>query len=44
MLAGTLDLNEIVLQQENRPFVLIQPLAFVIFFTAMLSELHRCAL
>ncbi len=41
MLAGTLDLNEIVLQQENRPFVLIQPLAFVIFFTAMLSELHR---
>ena len=41
MVAGTLDLNTIVLQQENRPFVLIQPLAFVIFFTAMLSELHR---
>ena len=41
MVAGTLDLNAIVLQQENRPFVLIQPLAFVIFFTAMLSELHR---
>ncbi len=41
MVAGTLNLNEIVLLQENRPFVLIQPLAFVIFFTAMLSELHR---
>jgi NADH-quinone oxidoreductase subunit H len=41
MVAGTLDLNQIVLLQEDRPFVLIQPLAFVIFFTAMLSELHR---
>ena len=41
MVAGTLDLNEIVLQQHDRPFILIQPLAFVIFFTAMLSELHR---
>ncbi len=41
MVAGTLDLNAIVLQQADRPFVLIQPLAFVIFFTAMLSELHR---
>ncbi len=41
MLAGTLDLNEIASDQDNRPFVLIQPLAFVIFITAMLSELHR---
>jgi hypothetical protein len=27
--------------QEDRPFILLQPLAFLIFFTAMLSELHR---
>lgn len=41
MLAGTLDLNAIVLLQEDRPYVLVQPLAFAIFFTAMLAELHR---
>jgi len=41
MLAGTLNLNIIAALQEDRPFILIQPLAFVIFFTAMLSELHR---
>ena len=41
MVAGTLDLNAIIALQEDRPFILIQPLAFVIFFTAMLSELHR---
>lgn len=41
MLAGTLDLNLIALAQTDRPYVLVQPLAFVIFFTAMLSELHR---
>lgn len=41
MVAGTLDLNAIVAMQDSRPFVLIQPLAFVIFITAMLSELHR---
>lgn len=41
MIAGTLDLNAIAILQEDRPFLLLQPLAFVIFFTAMLSELHR---
>lgn len=41
MVAGTLDLNAIAILQEDRPFLLLQPLAFVIFFTAMLSELHR---
>lgn len=41
MLAGTLDLNVIAAMQDERPFVLVQPLAFVIFITAMLSELHR---
>jgi NADH-quinone oxidoreductase subunit H len=38
---GTLNMQELILLQENRPFILLQPLAFVIFFTAMLSELHR---
>ncbi len=41
MLAGTFNLNEIVLLQETRPYIIVQPLAFVIFFTAMLAELHR---
>ncbi len=41
MVAGTLDLNAIVGMQDERPFVLVQPLAFVIFFMAVLSELHR---
>ncbi len=38
---GTLNLNVIAVLQEDRPYVLLQPLAFLIFFTAMLSELHR---
>jgi NADH-quinone oxidoreductase subunit H len=41
ILAGTLDLNALALAQVDRPYIIIQPLAFVIFFTAMLSELHR---
>jgi NADH-quinone oxidoreductase subunit H len=41
MIAGTLDLNAIAILQEDRPFIVLQPLAFLIFFTAMLSELHR---
>jgi len=41
MLAGTLDLNQIASLQGDRPFILVQPLAFVIFFIAVLSELHR---
>jgi NADH-quinone oxidoreductase subunit H len=41
MVAGTFDLNQMALLQTDRPFILIQPLAFVVFFTAMLSELHR---
>ncbi|MBK7725486.1 MAG: NADH-quinone oxidoreductase subunit NuoH [Dehalococcoidia bacterium] len=38
---GTLNLNVIAALQEDRPYVLLQPLAFLIFFTAMLSEMHR---
>ncbi|MBK6663302.1 MAG: NADH-quinone oxidoreductase subunit NuoH [Thermoflexaceae bacterium] len=41
MVAGTLDLNQIAMLQEDRPFIVLQPLAFLIFFTAMLSEMHR---
>ncbi len=41
MIAGTLNLNEIALLQEDRPFILLQPLGFLIFVTAMLAELHR---
>jgi len=41
MIARTLDLNQIAILQDNRPFLVLQPLAFLIFFTAMLSELHR---
>lgn len=38
---GTLNLNAITAFQETRPYIVLQPLAFLIFFTAMLSELHR---
>jgi NADH-quinone oxidoreductase subunit H len=41
MIAQTLDLNVITELQHRRPFIVLQPLAFVIFYTAMLSELHR---
>lgn len=38
---GTLNLNVMTALQHDRPFIVLQPLAFLIFFTAMLSELHR---
>lgn len=38
---GSLNLNVIAALQADRPFILLQPLAFIIFFTALLSELHR---
>ena len=41
MIASTLDLNQIAALQHHRPFIVLQPLAFLVFFTAMLSELHR---
>lgn len=48
MVAQTLDLNLMAAGQaldpgegENAPYIALQPLAFLIFFTAMLSELHR---
>ena len=41
MITGTLNLNIIAEQQDRYPYIILQPLAFLIFFTAMLSELHR---
>lgn len=48
MIAGTLNLNIIAASQsftpddgQHAPYIFLQPLAFLIFFTAMLSELHR---
>jgi NADH-quinone oxidoreductase subunit H len=48
MVAQTLDLNALAMSQaidpgagQHAPYVILQPLAFLIFFTAMLSELHR---
>lgn len=38
---GSLDLQVITRLQSDYPLIILQPLAFIIFFTAMLSELHR---
>ncbi|MED4456019.1 NADH-quinone oxidoreductase subunit NuoH [Metabacillus fastidiosus] len=41
LLAGSLNLNEIVLAQENIWFIFIQPIGFIIFFIASVAELNR---
>ena len=41
LIAGSLNLNEIVAAQENYWFILMQPLAFIIFIIASISELNR---
>ena len=41
MVANTLNLREMVIAQGHIPFVVWQPLAFVIFYIAMLAELNR---
>jgi len=41
MLAGTLNINEIVEAQTSVPNIVWQPLAFIIFFIAALAELNR---
>jgi len=40
LVAGSLSLNQIVLAQ-NIPFILMQPLAFIIFFMASSAEINR---
>jgi NADH-quinone oxidoreductase subunit H len=41
MVAGSLNLNDITLQQDTVPNVVLQPLPFVILLTAVLAELSR---
>jgi NADH-quinone oxidoreductase subunit H len=41
MVAGTLNINEIILQQDAIPNILLQPLPFFILMTALLAELSR---
>lgn len=41
MVAGSLNINVIIIQQDVVPFVVLQPLPFVILLTAALAELSR---
>ncbi len=41
MVAGSLNLNDITLQQKHVPYFLVQPLPFLILLTATLAELSR---
>lgn len=41
MVAGTLNVDEIVRQQGSVPYIVWQPMAFAIFFIAALAELNR---
>ena len=41
MVAGTLNMRDIVIAQAHIPFIVWQPLPFVIFYIAMLAELNR---
>jgi len=41
MIAGSLSLNQIVIAQERMPFILLQPLGFLIFFIAGCAEINR---
>lgn len=41
LIAGSLNLNDIVAAQENYWFIIMQPLAFIIFIIASVSELNR---
>jgi NADH-quinone oxidoreductase subunit H len=41
LLAGSLNLNEIVAAQQGVWFIVLQPIAFVVFFIAAVAELNR---
>ncbi|WP_075983172.1 NADH-quinone oxidoreductase subunit NuoH [Bacillus massilinigeriensis] len=41
LLSGSLNLNEIVAAQENGWFIIVQPIAFIIFIIAATAELNR---
>ncbi|MFJ7726032.1 NADH-quinone oxidoreductase subunit NuoH [Neobacillus sp. NPDC097160] len=41
LLTGSLNLNDIVLQQKHGWFILLQPIGFIVFFIASIAELNR---
>ncbi|WP_031515370.1 NADH-quinone oxidoreductase subunit NuoH [Desulfofalx alkaliphila] len=41
MITGSLNISEIVRSQENMWFIFLQPVAFLIFFIAMVAEANR---
>ncbi|MCQ6274626.1 NADH-quinone oxidoreductase subunit NuoH [Bacillus sp. V3B] len=41
LLTGSLNLNDIVLAQEKVWFIVLQPIAFIVFFIAAVAELNR---
>ena len=41
MLAGSLSMNDIVEAQSSLPFILLQPLGFLIYLTCALAEINR---
>jgi len=41
LIAGSMSLRDIVLAQENIPFILIQPLGAIIFMIATIAEVNR---
>lgn len=41
LLTGSMNLNDIVLAQENGWYILLQPIAFIVFFIAAVAELNR---
>ncbi len=42
LLAGSLNMRAIVAAQRELPFIVLQPLAFVIYFIAGVAETNRC--
>ncbi|MFQ6110722.1 MAG: NADH-quinone oxidoreductase subunit NuoH [Nitrospinota bacterium] len=42
LLAGSLNMRAIVAAQSDLPFIVLQPLAFVIYFIAGVAETNRC--
>ncbi len=41
LIAGSMSLRDIVEAQRNLPFVILQPVAFVVYLTASLAEINR---
>lgn len=41
LLTGSLSMNEIVKAQSEIPFILVQPLGFLIYFVAAMAEINR---